>query len=78
MAEGLLVLTYRISIDITIGINYMFLLFGSIFLLISCHTLFGGSGQIVKPIIYPVSVEIYLSPDGKDTNNRIADFNSPL
>lgn len=78
MAEGLLVLTYRISIDITIGINYMFLLFGSIFLLISCHTLFGGSGQIVKPIIYPVSVEIYVSLDGKDTNNRIADFNSPL
>ncbi len=52
----------------------MFLLFGSIFLLISCHTLFGGSGQIVKPIIYPVSVEIYVSLDGKDTNNMIADL----
>ena len=40
--------------------------------------LYAGSGTIISPVIYPASIELFVSPDGNDTENVIANADFPL
>ncbi len=48
------------------------------FILFPIQLIYAGSGIIVRPAIYPATIELYISPEGTDIDNVIANADNPL